>query len=585
MKQFFKFLLASCLGTILAFGALFFLMFAIGSAFSSRDVSVGKDAVLMLELDALIPEKTDNVEQDPFDFEAKKAIGVHHIEDLIYKARTDKNIKGIVYKAGFATSGGVVTHSIIREAIESFKDSTDKFVYSYGDFFTNNNYLIASAADSIFVNPNGMLDINGYGAMIPFFKEMLDKIGIKMNVFYAGNFKSATEPFRRTDMSPENRQQTREYLQDNFDLYVDEVCRSRNIEEENFMKIVNELAFNNVDRAVDLGLIDGKIYWHEFEELLRERLGLSDGKKINYVDLQEYESKSYISKGKSSNKIAVIYAEGEIMYDNDQRGIVSEVKYHKIFQKIKKNDDIKAVVLRVNSPGGSAFSSNIIWKEIEELKARGLPVIASFGDYAASGGYYISAGADTIVAHPKTLTGSIGVFSLLPNMTELFNDKLGIQFDTVKISPNALAISPFYDLNQNESSSLQSWTDELYNQFLSIVAEGRGMTVEDVHAVAQGRVWTGQKAVEKGLVDLLGDLDDAIDIAADKADISGDFRIVSYPYIKKEPWEQLIEDLSKMEEVKTRMPSVEDQLLKKFKEVHAVVKYREPMARLPFVVQ
>lgn len=569
----------------MAFAAIFFILFAIGSSFSSKDTSIGRDGILMIELDRVVPEKTDNVEQDPFDFEAKRAVGVHHICELIDKARTDKDIKGIVYKTSFSTSGGMVKHSKIRAALESFKDSSDKFVYTYGDIFNNNSYLIASASDSIFINPNGMLEINGYGAMLPFFKEMLDNIGVKMNVFYAGDYKSATEPFRRTDMSPQNREQTREYLNDNFELYIDEVCASRKISEEQLLSLINELEFDNIETAISLGLIDSKMYWYEFEDMLREKLGKAKAKELNYVDISEYASKKYISKGTSDNRVAVIYAEGDVVYDSDQRGVISEVKYHKIFDKIRKDKKIKAVVLRVNSPGGSAFSSDVIWREMEALKAQGLPVIASFGDYAASGGYYIAAGADTIVSHPKTLTGSIGVFSMLPEVSELFNDKLGIQFDTVKTSPHALAITPFYSLQEEEKESLQNWTDQLYRKFLGIVAEGRGMSVEAVHEVAQGRVWTGQRALEKGLVDVLGDLDDAIAIAADKAGLGEDFKVVDYPVIKKEPWEQIIEDLSKMEEVKLRQPSVEEQVLDKFNHVKAMAKYREPMARLPYIIE
>ncbi len=585
MRQFFKFLFASCLGTILAFGAIFFILFSIGTAFSSKEASVSKNSVLLLELDAPIPEKTDNREQDPFNFDGVRAIGVHHIKDLINKAKTDKNVQGIVYKTSYSTSGGMVTHSLIRKALEEFKDSTDKFVYSYGDYYTNNSYLIATACDSIFVNPNGMLEINGYGAMIPFFKDMLDNIGVKMNVFYAGNYKSATEPFRRREMSPENKEQTREYLQDNFDLYLEEVTSSRQIEKSKIQEIINTLEFSNLDVALKNGLIDGKIYWYEFENMLREKLGLSEGKAIKYLSLKEYASKSYFGSGTSKNKLAVIYAEGEVMYDTEERGKISEVKYHKIFDKIRKDGDIKAIVLRVNSPGGSAFSSDVILRELKELKSRGIPIIASFGDYAASGGYYIAACADTIVSHPKTLTGSIGVFSMIPNVSELFTEKLGIQFDTVKTSPHSLAISAFYELSEEEGISLQNWTDKLYQNFLSIVADGRGMSIDDIHEVAQGRIWTGKRAKEKGLVDVLGDLDDAINIAANTAGISDDYKIVSYPYIKREPWEQILEDLANVDKAQTRMPRIETEIMKKFGHVRNLVKYREPMARLPFIVE
>jgi len=585
MKQFFKFLFASCLGTMLAIGGLFFLFFMIGSSMSTPDNSIKNGSVLLLELDSQIPEKTDNVQKQQFDLEPKRAIGIHRIKDLIKKAETDSNIKGIVYKPSLVSPGGMVKHSIIREALQSFKDSTDKFLYTYADFLTNNTYLMASPSDSIFVNPNGMLEIKGYAAMIPFFKDMLERIGVKMNVFYAGNFKSATEPFRRNDMSPANKQQTREYLNENFNLYLDEVSQSRGISRESIKSFVNEFNFENIDKAIDLGIIDKKAYWYEVEDGIRGILDIAEGNEVNYIDLSEYDSKSVIKKRKSNNRVAVIYAEGDILYDSDTRGVVSEVKYHEIFDKIRKDKKVKAVVLRVNSPGGSAFSSDIIWREMEELQAKGIPVVASFGDYAASGGYYIAAGADAIVSHPKTLTGSIGVFSMLPNVTELFEDKMGIHFDTIKTSPHAVSLTPFFDFSKEEAEVLQDWTDNLYQKFLKRVADGRGMSVDEVHEVAQGRVWTGASAMEKGLVDELGGLERAIELAVEKAELADDYKVISFPVIKKDVFEQLLMDLQKTNTVKLRAPSIETQMMDKINELKPYLKYKEPMARLPFTLQ
>ncbi|NNE15242.1 MAG: signal peptide peptidase SppA [Saprospiraceae bacterium] len=586
MKQFFKFLFASCLGTLLAIGALIFIFMIIGSSFSSKDTQVKSKSVLMLQFNDLMPEKTDNVQKTQFDFEPQSAIGVHHIKDLIKKAQNDNNIVGIVYKPGLQTQGGMVKHAIIKEALQNFKDSTDKFIYTYADFLSNATYLMSTPSDSIFVNPNGMLEIKGYAAMIPFFKDMLDRIGVKMNVFYAGNFKSATEPFRRNDMSPSNRVQTREFLTDNYNLFLKEVSESRNISLADLKAFINDFNFENIDAAIDLGLIDKKAYWYEVEDMIRNQLEISEGKEINYIDLAEYESKTFIKKKTSKNRIAVIYAEGDILYDANQRGVVSEVKYHEIFDKIRKDKKVKAVVLRVNSPGGSAFSSDVIWREMEELKSKGIPVIASFGDYAASGGYYIAAGADVIVSHPKTLTGSIGVFSMLPNVTKLFEDKMGIHFDTIKTSPHAISLTPFYDFNEEEKETLQNWTDNLYQKFLSRVAQGRNMTIEEVHEVAQGRVWTGQRAVDKGLVDELGGLDKAIDIAIEKAELGDDYKIVNYPIIKKDVWEQLIADLAQSSdaEAQVRMPTIESQIMDRVKELKPYLNYKEPMARLPLSI-
>ena len=301
MKQFFKFLFASCLGTFLALGLLFFVLIMVGSVFSSKDSKISSNSVLLLEFNDVIPEKTGNVAQNNFSFQSEKSIGVHRIKDLIKKAQTDKNIHGIVYKAPQASVAGLVTNSILRDAIQEFRDSTDKFVYAYGDFFSNPSYLLASAADSIYANPNGTVDINGYSAMIPFMKEGLDKLGVKMNVFYAGDFKSATEPFRRNNMSPQNKIQTREYLSDYYNEFLDDVAESRGTSKANLEEVINELDFDNIDKCIANNIIDGKAYWYEFEDTIRDKLGLAEGKDINYVDLAEYDSKKYISKGSSSN--------------------------------------------------------------------------------------------------------------------------------------------------------------------------------------------------------------------------------------------------------------------------------------------
>ncbi len=582
MKQFIKFVTASCLGTILALGLLFMVLIAVSSVFSSKEMSIAKGSVLMLELNRMIPEKTNNVTRSQFDFESKKAIGVHRIKALIKKAQTDNNIKGIIYKAPNVSSAGMVTTSVIREAIEEFKDSTDKFVYSYADFYSNPTYLLATATDSIFVNPNGTVDINGYGSSIPFLKEGLDKLGVKMEVFYAGNFKSATEPLRRTNMSPENKQQTREFLGDYYNNFLDEITASRGISRKAVTDIINTLDFDNVDDCIENGLVDAKAYWYEVEDLIREKVGVGEGKKISYVSLDEYDSKKYISAGTSSNKIAVIYAEGDIMYDNNEKGVVSEVKYHKIFDKIRSSNSIKAIVLRVNSPGGSAFTSDVIWRELKELQAQGIPVVASFGDYAASGGYYIAARADKIVAHPNTLTGSIGVFSVLPNFRELANEKLGIRFDTVKTSPYAITLSGVYDVSDAERKMMQKFTDDMYQKFLSRVAEGRGKSVDEIHEVAQGRVWTGQRAQKLGLVDELGDLDRAIEIASELADLEDDYKVVEYPKIKKEIFEDLINEIMRQQEDVNLLSEEERRLLDMYNKYKRVLSYREPMARMPY---
>ncbi len=598
MSQFFKFIFASCLGTILAMFcliAIFTLIAGVAGAglLGSQNEGIGKESILMLEFNKPIPELSNNVARSgKFNLEITSATGLYELVRLIRHAQNDPNIKGIVYKASPTNVLGTVTASTIREELKAFRDSTDKFVYAYGDFFDNTSYLIASSADSIFANPNGMIDVNGYSAMLPFFKGTLDKLDMDMDIYYAGQFKSATEPFRRKDMSEQNRFQTREYLEDNFHLYLEEVSTSRNIPESNLKAIINELNFDNSASALDKNLIDGRKQWYEVEDMLREKLGVKEGKRLDYVGYSEYANATSLRSGRSKDRIAVVYAEGSVVYANDDRGNINEVTYHEIFDKIRRDSKVKAVVLRVNSGGGSAFTSDVILREMKVLQSAGIPVIASFGDYAASGGYYIAASADKIVSHPKTLTGSIGVFAMMPNFSKMMENKLGITFDTVKTSPYAIVASPFYKKSPQESQALQNFTDNMYDTFLTIVADGRGMTKEEVHKVAQGRVWTGQRAVEKGLVDVLGGLETAIELAAETAEIE-DYKVVEYPKITKELWEQVLEDMnrgtaqttltSKLNPVK--FTAEEKKMYKKFEEFREVMSYREPLARIPFIIQ
>ena len=587
MKTFFKFVFASCLGTILAFVAIGLIFAVIGGIAAAGNKSPVQDGILLLDFGTPVPEKTGNVATQAFSFDTPSDLGLYRIQKLIKHAQTDPSVKGIVYKVSAATPLGLATASSMRESLKEFRDSTDKFIYTYADFFDNTSYLLASSSDSIFVNPNGILDINGYGTMIPFFKGAMEKLGVDMNIFYAGQFKSATEPFRRKEMSEQNKIQTRQYLNDNYQLYLEEVAEARSISVANLKTMIGELDLDNTTRAIELGLVDGHSHWFEFEDRLRDKLGIKEGKNINYTRLDDYSLDTHIGSGSSKNRVALVFAEGEVQYDADSKGVITEGEYHKIFDKIRKDKKVKAVVLRVNSPGGSAFTSDVIWRETKELQARGIPVIASFGDYAASGGYYIAASADTIVSHPKTLTGSIGVFSMMPDLTDFMDNKLGVTFDTVKTSPHAILLSPFFKLNGTEKNAMQAYTDNMYNQFLDVVADGRGKSRDEIHQVAQGRVWTGQKASEIGLVDVLGGIDRAIEIAAEKADLEN-YKVVEYPSIKKEFWEEILTEMSRSQ----RATLTEHILGKKegakvnktMNEVQSMMKYREPMARLPFVL-
>lgn len=585
MKQFFKFFTASCLGVFAAIAiiGLFFMVF-LGSMANKKPI-VPKNTVLELDFSAFVPEYTGNVAASPFNLENTESLGLNTITKLIENAATDDKIKGILIK-GAGVNAGAATVSSIREALVKFKES-EKFIYSYGDFYSQSGYYLGSVADSIYLNPNGSVDVKGFGTLNPFFKTAMDKVGIKMNIFYAGNFKSATEPYRRDEMSEPSKIQTREFLESMVNQYKSDVAISRNMSEDDVDQIMTDYKGKTAQSALASGLVDKIVYWDQVESTIRAKLDIKSDKKIKFKSLSDYNTAAVLpkDKSKSKDKIAVIYAEGTITYATDEKGSISEEKYLKILDKIKNDEDIKAVVLRVNSGGGSSITSDIIWRGLENVKAAGKPVVASFGDYAASGGYYIAAGADSIVSAPNTLTGSIGVFMMFPNMSELMNDKLGVHFDGVKTHPMAHGLSTIMELSDQEKELLQSTTIEVYDTFLQRVADGRGMTVEEVHEVAQGRVWTGTKAKELGLVDVIGNINDAIRIAGEMAGIE-DYKTKSYPSIKETFLDQVMKGIAQSDDFSAHIgiDSKDTELLRNYHDVKNLLQDRTPQARLPFIL-
>ncbi|MBK9737761.1 MAG: signal peptide peptidase SppA [Saprospiraceae bacterium] len=459
-------------------------------------------------------------------------------------------------------------------------------MYSYADNHSQSSYVLCSVADSMFINPQGGVDLKGYGASIPFFKNMLDKVGVEMNIFYAGNFKSATEPFRLTEMSEFNRLQTKDFLTDMKNIMVEKIAKSRKMEAAKIEGIMTNYDGRNGKLALANGLVDGLYYKDEFEDFLKRKTGTEADKKIKYISLSKYNGLADIDEGEGKDKIAIINAEGEIIYGSDELGIISEKRYIEMLTKIRNDKKIKAVVLRVNSPGGNAFSSDVIWRELEKIKESGKPVIASFGDYAASGGYYIAAGADMIVAQPNTLTGSIGVFMMFPNATKLMNEKIGVTFDTIKTHPFATGFSPFLNLSDKEKELLQESTMDIYDLFIDRVSKGRKLSIDSTKVIAQGRVWTGKKAKEIGLVDELGNLDDAIKIAADKAGIQT-YKIVEYPTIKEDFISTIIKEIQKgqggEEAIKLFSTKDERKLYEQYQSLKGILRCKEPNARLPFI--
>ncbi len=593
MKQFFKFTFASCLGVFLAFVALFFVLIPIvgdslASAFDSRK-KVKSNSVLRIQLNKAIPEKTNNVEttfsiSDPAN---SNVWGVHDISYAIEQAAEDNNIKGILLDFSMIQAGSV-TRSELRESILKFKES-GKFIYSYAKNYTQGAYHLASTADKVFVNPLGGIDFKGYGANIMFYKNMLEKAGIKMQIYYAGDFKGATEPYRLDKLSDKNKQQIREYINDLYDEFIDDISESRGVPKAELKQTADQYLIRQPSDAVKYGLADQVAYFDEVISSMKSEIGIDDGDKLNVFELSEYVKDNKPKKDfKVKDRIAVIFAEGTILEGPTDLGSIGDDKYTKLIRKIRSDDKVKAVVVRVNSGGGSALASENIWRELELVKAQGIPVIASMGDVAASGGYYIAAAADTIVAESNTITGSIGVFSMIPSVGKLFNDKLGITFDTVLTGKLAAGLyeNIYMDHNGLQKEILQNGTDTMYNIFLNRVSQGRGMTKDAVHAVAQGRVWSGDKALNNGLVDVIGDLEDAISIAANSAGIDS-YNVKEYPTVK-DPTQQLIDKLSGKDSSNDKIGAFIKNDLNEFypyyKEIKDIKQMQGVQAKMPYYI-
>jgi len=586
MKSFTASLLGSCLGVIVSFALFFVIIIIIAvSGSESSGPSLGKNTVLHLNLNDFIPEQTDNAIQElSFMEELPDNIGLARVCELIEHAGKDSKIKGIILENS-NVSVGQASLLTLMESLQKFKENK-KFIYSYADSHSQSSYMLCTVADSMYLNPYGNVDVRGFGTMIPFVKNMLDKIGVKMNVFYAGDFKSATEPFRLTEMSEANKLQTREFLSDMRSIFVDMVSKNRSITPEKLDSVIANFEGRTAKKALQHKLVDVLAYKEEFYDAMKIKTGTETDKKIKTISLADYHMVTSIDKPESDNKIAVVFLEGEIGYGTDEPGTISDKRYAETLEKIKNDKKIKAVVLRINSPGGSAFSSEIIWKGIEDIKASGKKVVASFGDVAASGGYYIAAGADKILAQPNTLTGSIGVFSILPDATSLANDKLGINFDSVKTDPLAVGFTPFMNLSEREREVLQESTLEIYDLFLTRVSTGRKLSMDSTKIIAQGRVWTGRKAKEIGLVDELGDLDYAIAAAAKLAKIDS-YEVNEYPELKPDFLTEVIKGIQRNQEIGVygllKTPE-EKKLYEQIRQMRAILNPKQVQARLPYVI-
>jgi len=525
MKIFFKAYLASLLA-----GMTFFFLLVLSLLFMPKEekIAVRKNSILHLKLDRAIVEQAT---EDPFEnfnflsFDSESAIGLNEVTRALRAAKSDDNIKGVFLEFGFM-SGGLSTLKEMRDAIIDFKTS-GKFVWSYADYYTQGSYYIASVADSVFFNPSGYMEWQGLSSTQPFMKEMFENIGVKPVVVRGSNnrFKSAVEPLISNEMSPENREQMETLLGDLWSFLKAEVAESRDISADSLQAIADGMKGFIPSGALKHGLVDKLAFRAEIEERLKELTGAKSVRSIPMITVSRYE-KSLNTKD-SENRIAVIYAQGDIVMGDGDAGSIGPNTYVKAIQKAVADDDVKAIVLRVNSPGGSALSSDIIHNEL--VKAQKVkPLIVSMGDYAASGGYFIACPADTIIAQPNTVTGSIGVFMMFFTAQELLESKMGVHFSTVKTAEMADLGNLSRDLTPQEYNMLQKGVDETYGQFISRVTSGRGLDSLFVDSIGQGRVWSGTRAKELGLVDELGGLNLAIEIAAKKAGIS-DYELYELP--------------------------------------------------------
>ena len=559
---------------------IFFGIVGVISSSSEKEVTLEANTLLHLDLNGrTLVERTSKDDQlfgsflNPFGGES--TAGLVNLKKAIGEAKTNDNIKGIYLNTGLIGAGqaGLLE---LREALVDFKTS-GKFIIAYDEAYSEGGYFLASVADELYLNPLGGIDFNGFSSEGIFLKGFFEKVGIKPEVFRVGEFKSAVEPFILDKMSPENRLQTQYFLNDINRQAIELIATSRGIAKDSLMRINNQMLVRKPKDAVTYKLATALKYEDEVHSLLKTKLGLKEDDALSTINATNLGSLAKSKNITSSNRIAVILAEGDIV-DGNVEGAISSEKFAKEIRKARKDENIKAIVLRVNSPGGSILASEVIWREMSEAK-KVKPVIVSMGEVAASGGYYISAPADTIVAQPNTITGSIGIFGILFNVQELVNDKLGVTSDIVATGELSDFGNMARPLTEVERTIIQSSVEDGYETFITRVAEGRGMHPDSVRKVASGRVWTGTQAKARGLVDVLGGLDTAIGIAAAKIKAGDDYRVVYYPETK--PWfEELMMTFSDQVQVRILQTQLGDQY-PLYKKIQKLKQYQGVQVRMP----
>ena len=525
--------LATIIGIFIFFMLFFFGILIIGAAFGSDSeiVTVKSNSVIELNLDKIQNDYAGKY-KDPWVtiFSEGKKIGLTDIINAIEKAKTDNDIKGISI-LNDNSSLGMAQSKALRNALENFKKS-GKFVMAYANSYSQKEYYLNSVANTIYINPVGDMDFKGLSAEIMFFKDFQEKTGVKMEVIRHGKYKSAVEPFLENKMSDANREQTTALLNSVWSSIITDISKSRNISVAKLNEIANGLLARTPEMAKAEKLVDIVAYEDVYHNAIRKALKVASDEDYNKVMVTDYAQKVATTSESfdSKDEIAIIYAQGEIMSGEGDVNVIGEGSMRRSLQQARKNKNVKAIVLRIDSPGGSALTSDLIWREIE-LTKKIKPVVVSMGNYAASGGYYIACNANTIFAEANTITGSIGVFGILPNFTTLAT-KIGINTEQVKTHENAANYSPFVPIDETFKAVTLQGVEHIYKTFVTHVAEGRKMTFDQVDAIAQGRVWTGSEAIKIGLVDKIGGLNDAIAKAASLAKIKN-FSTQNYPEYEK----------------------------------------------------
>ncbi len=547
MKEFFKYMFASMLGLILTLVIIFFIFMAIVASVISfsnnKTVEVDDNSVLVLKLDKPVYDRAPKnpislYTPDPLQFE--QYIGLDDILKDLQKAKTDDRIRGIYLDLSSVPSG-MATVEEIRNALLDFKTS-GKFIIAFGQMYSQKAYYLATTADKVYLHPDGLIDFKGISAQIGFIKGLLDKVDINMQVIRHGKFKSAIEPLIYDKMSQYNKEQMQALIDNIWGNFIQAISESRNISKANLNLYADSLLAYNAGKALELHLVDGLLYKDEIMKQLTEATGGSDEDKINTISIGKYTyANDPVKQTLSGNKIAVIYAIGDISGGKGNDLSIGSERLSEAIRKARKNDKVKAIVMRVNSPGGSALAAEVIRREVE-LAAAEKPFVVSMGDLAASGGYWISCSANKIIADSTTITGSIGVFGVIPDLGEMMKNKLGITFDQVHTNENADFPNIMRPLSPYETAVMEKEIDHIYGKFLNLVSKGRNMTVEQVDEIAQGRVWSAVDAKRIGLVDELGGLDKAIKEAADLAGLEN-YRIINLP-AQKDPFQQLLDQLT-----------------------------------------